>query len=231
MTGVISTMVDFKINGESAPGYLARPDAQGAFAGVVVLQEWWGLDDHIKRVVERMAAEGFVAIAPDFYRGNVATEPDDARRLAMQLERPKAVVDAQGAIDYLLTQPFVSSKAIGVIGFCMGGAIAGMMSYKGRSVGAVVSFYGGGFRITDEVAEGISAPFLGIYGEADQGIPLDIVAENERQLQQHNIPHEIVIYPGAPHAFFNDTRPAYRPEAAEDAWRRAVSWFEHHLGS
>lgn len=230
MTELVRGMVEFKINGETAPGYMARPAGDGPFLPVVVLQEWWGLDDHIKQVVDRMADAGFAAIAPDFYRGQVALEPDDARRLAMQLERPKALADVQGAVDFLLSQPFVAAGGAGVMGFCMGGAIAGSMSYLGRDVGAVVAFYGGGFKIDDDIASAIKAPFLGIYGDQDRGIPLEVVQENQRQLERHGIEHEIIVYPDAPHAFFNDTRPSsYRADHAQDAWARALDWFREHL--
>jgi carboxymethylenebutenolidase len=103
------------------------------------------------------------------------------------------------------------------------------MSYLGTNIGAVVSFYGGGFKIDEEIAGAISAPFLGIYGEDDHGIPQEMVRENERQLKEKNIPHEIIVYPAAPHAFFNDTRQSYRPDAAADAWSRMLDWFEQHL--
>jgi carboxymethylenebutenolidase len=229
MYDINTRTIKFSVNGEQAPGYMAQPDDDAVFPAVVVIQEWWGLDDHIMSVADRIASEGYVAIAPDFYRGEVAGEPDDARRLAMQLERPKARKDVQGAIDYLLSLPNVAPKKAGIVGFCMGGAIAGSMSYQGKNVGAVVSFYGGGFKIDDEIAGAISAPFLGIYGEDDHGIPQEMVRENERQLKEKNIPHEIIVYPAAPHAFFNDTRQSYRPDAAADAWSRTLEWFEQYL--
>jgi len=163
-----------------------------------------------------------VTLAPDFYRGEIAVEPDDALRLVMQLERSKIALDVQGAIDYLLAQPFVQPKKAGVVGFCFGGTVAGTFSYSGHDVGAVVSFYGSGFKVTEEIVGSIKVPLLAIYGEDDLGIPMEMVQENERQLKQYNIPHEVISYPGAGHAFFNDTRPAYRPEAAADAFRRTL---------
>jgi carboxymethylenebutenolidase len=100
----MGTMIGFAANGDHAPGYLARPAGEGAFPGVVVIQEWWGLDHHIKDVAERFAREGFVALAPDLYRGQVALEPDEARKLRMELEDTRAIKDIQGAVNHLLAQ-------------------------------------------------------------------------------------------------------------------------------
>jgi carboxymethylenebutenolidase len=212
------------------PGYLAQPDDALMYPGIVVVQEWWGMNDHIKDVVRRFAAEGFVALAPDLYRGEVATEPDDARRLRMQLEFEDARKDIQGAVNYLVSLPQVQPKKIGLIGFCFGGAIAISMSYQAENLGAIVVFYGGGTEFNDKLAQKVVAPLLGIYGEADQGIPLEQIRANEAALQKAGKTAEFHIYPNAPHAFFNDTRPhIYDAAAAEDAWKRTLDWFRQHL--
>jgi carboxymethylenebutenolidase len=229
MSQISGTMIEFLANGDNAPGYLAQPAGEGPFPGVIVIQEWWGLNDHIKDVVERFAREGFVALAPDLYRGQVALEPDEARKLAMELEHPRAIKDIQGAANYLIAQPFVEPKRPGVVGFCMGGGLALAMSYEGRNLGAVVVFYGRGI-LDEATAQRVSAPLLGLYGEADAGIPVETVQANERKLRANGKTVEMVVYPGAPHAFFNDTRPhIYHKEAAEDAWRRMLAWFRAHL--
>jgi len=222
-------MIEFAANGDVAPGYLARPEGAGPFPGVVVIQEWWGLNDHIKDVAERFAREGFVALAPDLYHGQVALEPDEARKLAMELTHPRAIKDIQGAVNYLIAQPFVEPKQAGVVGFCMGGGLALLMTHAGQNLGAVVVFYGRG-ELDDETAQQVSAPLLGLFGEADQGIPVEVVRANERTLKAHGKVAEFVIYPGAPHAFFNDTRPhIFRKEAAEDAWKRTLNFFKANL--
>lgn len=225
------TMVEFQANGGTAPGYLVRPEGDGPFPGVVVIQEWWGLEDHIKDVAERFAREGYVALAPDLYRGQVAEEPDDARKLAMEMELNQALRDIQGAVNYLVSQPYVEPKQAGVIGFCMGGRLAMMMSYRGQHVGAVAVFYGGGAKPSDDDLKAISAPMLGIYGDKDHGIPVEQVQEWDTKLHEFGKTHDIIIYPDAPHAFFNDTRTAYRPDAAADAWRRTLEWFGTYLRS
>lgn len=223
-------MVEFAANGSSAPGYLATPDGEGPFPGVVVIQEWWGLESHIKDVTRRFAAEGFMALAPDLYRGQVAEEPDDARRLVMELNIEQAMKDIQGAVNYLNSQPNVTQGGVGVVGFCFGGTLSGMMSYAGKNIGAVVAFYGGRLAFTDENTPNVSVPVLAIYGEEDQGIPLELVRANEEKLREYGKTHEVVIYPDAPHAFFNDVRShTYVAVAAEDAWNRTISWFRRYL--
>jgi carboxymethylenebutenolidase len=222
-------MVEFPANGDQVPGYLARPAGDGPFPGVVVIQEWWGLDAHIKDVTDRFAREGFAALAPDLYRGQVAKEPDEARKLRMELDHPRAIRDIQGAVDYLIAQPFVQPKQVGMIGFCMGGGLSLQMSHEGRNLGAVVVFYGRG-ELDDQTASAVSVPVLGIFGEADEGIPVAGVRANERKLKEHGKTAEFIIYPGAPHAFFNDTRPhIYHKEASEDAWKRTLAWYREHL--
>ena len=223
------TMITFAANGDNAPGYLVQPEGDGPFPAVVVIQEWWGLDDHIKDVAERFAAEGYVALAPDLYRGEVALEPDDARRLAMELELDQALIDIQGAVNYLIAQPQVEPKQAGVVGFCMGGRLTMMMSYRGQNVGAAVVFYGGGVQPSDEDLKAISAPLLGIYGEADQGIPVDLIQAWDTKLDEFGKEHEIIIYPDAPHAFFNNERPSFRANESADAWTHTLEWLNKHL--
>src|SRR5438552_12173621 len=180
MDGIAAAMVQFAANGDMAPGYMVRPEGDDPFPGVVVIQEYWGLNDQIKGVADRLAREGFVALAPDLYRGHIPEEPDEARKQAMMLDRERAVKDIQGAVSYLTAQPFVEPKKAGVMGFCMGGGLAAMMSYKGRDVGAVVVFYGGRGEPDEDAVRAMTAPFLGLFGEEDQGIPPSMVREWDR---------------------------------------------------
>ncbi len=223
-------MITFAVNGASGSGYLALPEGDGKHPAVVVIQEWWGLVDHIKDVTERFARAGYIALAPDLYHGEASTEPDDARRLAMALDRVHAFQEIQGAIHYLTAHPDVEPKQVGVIGFCMGGAIAMMSAYMGTQVGAVASFYGGGVAIDDDNAPKFTAPVLGIFGELDQGLPVEKVRANEAKLHEHGKVAEFHIYPDAQHAFFNDSRPhVYHAEASVDAWQRTLAWFQKYL--
>jgi carboxymethylenebutenolidase len=123
--------IHFPSNGHDAMGYLARPAGDGVHPGVVVIQEWWGLNDHMRDLTERFASAGYVALTPDLYHGRVVSEPDEARKEAMGLDRERAAKEIDGAVAYLRSQPYVSPKKIGVVGFCMGGGLA---LWTGRAI-------------------------------------------------------------------------------------------------
>lgn len=228
--GVVAQMISYP-NGQGGTltGYLARPDGAGPWPAVVVIQEWWGLNEHIEDVTRRFAAAGFVALAPDLYHGKVVSEPNEARKLVMSLDMNAAVREIQRGIDYLLQQPEVAGSRVGVTGFCMGGGLALMTALADERLGAVVPWYGS--PLSKEQAAQIKAPLLGLYGEKDGGIPVSAVRSMQEGLNAAGIENEIVIYPDAQHAFFNDTRPSYHPQAAADAWQRAVIWLRRHLES
>lgn len=220
--------VEFPSNGHTCSGYFAAP-ASGKGPGVVVIQEWWGLVPHIESVVDRFAAEGFAAIAPDLYHGKTTTSPDDATKMLMELDAERAVKEIAGAGKYLLGRDECSSSKYGVIGFCMGGALA---QYAGtadvENVGAIASFYGG-FKKVQTDWNKLQAPILLVYGENDKGVPPEHGRELEAKLKGMGKQVELAIYPNADHAFFNDTRPVYNPEAAADAWRRTLELFRTNL--
>jgi carboxymethylenebutenolidase len=196
-----------------------------------VIQEWWGVDDHIKNVTERFAKLGYVAIAPDLYRGKVAKEPSDAQRLVMTVQRDTAMKDIQGAVDYLNQQSNVSPHKPGVVGFCFGGGLAMMMSYQGKNIGAVVVFYGAGVKPTDSDFQNVSVPVLGLYGDHDPNFTADEIHGWEAKFMQYGKINQMVIYKGAVHAFFNDTQPSYNKDAATDAWQRTLDWFQKYLAA
>ena len=220
--------VNFKSNGKTTPGYLAVPES-GSGPGVVVIQEWWGLVDHIKDLCDRFAKEGFVALAPDLYHGAVAKSPDEAAKLMMALRIDEAEKDLSGAINYLLAHKTTTSKKVGIIGFCMGGALSLYAATKNPNVGACVVFYGGHPNVKPDLPN-LHAPMLGIYAERDRSLTPQLVHQLEDQLRQLGKPVEIHIYPKTDHAFFNDTRPeVYNAEAATDAWRRTIGFFRKNL--
>jgi carboxymethylenebutenolidase len=219
----------FPANGGSGQGYLAVPGGSGPHRAVVVIQEWWGLNDHIKDVARRFAEAGFLALAPDLYHGAVADEPDDAQRLAMDLQIPEAAKEMAGAAAYLAGRDDVAPKQAGVIGFCLGGSLALLLAATSPQIGAVASFYGGR-PFTREDLQTVRAPVLAIFGENDEGIPPERHAALDSLLTDLGVPHALYVYPGAPHAFFNDSRShSYRPEAAQDAWARTLAWFDKYL--
>jgi carboxymethylenebutenolidase len=208
-------------------GYLARPDIADPAPAVVVIQEWWGLDEHIKDVTRRFATEGFVALAPDLYKGVVATEPDEALKLVMELDMVEAVREIQRAVAFLGEQPYVAGPDVGVVGFCMGGGLALQTARAEENLGAVVAFYGRPLPAA-EAAE-VKAPVLGLYGAEDEGIPVAEVEAMKAALDEAGIESEIQIYQGAGHAFLNDTGSNYNAEAATDAWARTLAWFRDNL--
>jgi carboxymethylenebutenolidase len=213
--------VEFPSNAHTCQGYFATPKS-GKGPAVVVIQEYWGLVPHIEDVVERFAKDGFAAIAPDLFHGKTAKSPDEAGKMYMELDADRAEREIAGAGEWLLKQPSCSSKTYGVVGFCMGGALAQYVGTKEAKVGAVVSFYGG-FKKLALDWKNLRAPILLIYGEKDQGVPPEQGRQLEEQLKKLRKNVQLVIYPGAGHAFFNDTRKeVFKPDAAADAWRRTV---------
>lgn len=221
-------MVQFPSNGGNTDGYLSIPQT-GSGKAVVVIQEWWGLVDHIKDICDRFAAEGFLALAPDLYHGKTAKSPDEAGKLMMAMRIDEAEKDLSGAIDYLLNHEATASGTVGVVGFCMGGALALYTATKNRDVGACVVFYGGHPNVKPDLPK-LYAPVLGLYAERDKSVTPDSVRELESKLKALGKPCEVHIYPETDHAFFNDTRPeVYNAEAAGDAWRRTVEFLRKYL--
>ncbi len=229
MTAVETRMIEFPINAHAAPGYLARPAGGQAHPGVVVIQEWWGLVPHIKDVAERFAHEGFVALAPDLYHGQAADEPDEARKLAMALDAQRAMQEIAAAARHLRKMDYVAPQKVGIVGWCMGGGLSlSTAAHHADLVDAAVAFYGRPLTASDTAK--LRVPVLGLYAEHDHGIPVEAVRVFEAQLEQQHVPHEVHIYPGTSHAFFNDTRPQiYAAVAAQDAWQKTLAWFRRYL--
>ena len=221
-------MVQFPFAGGNTGGYLSIPE-KGNGPGVVVIQEWWGLVDHIKDVCDRFAAEGFVALAPDLYHGQTAKSPDEAGKLMMALRIDEAEKDLSAAVEYLSTLDATTSEKSGVVGFCMGGALSLYTATKNANIGACVVFYGGHPKVKPDLPN-LHAPVLGLYGEKDRSVTPALVHELERQVKSLGKQIEVKIYPGADHAFFNDTRPeVYNAEASADAWQRTIEFLRRHL--
>ncbi|HEX9161808.1 MAG TPA: dienelactone hydrolase family protein [Thermoanaerobaculia bacterium] len=220
--------VEFPSNGHTCQGYLSTPASRKGPA-VVVIQEWWGLVPHIEDLVERFAKEGFLAIAPDLFHGKTTKSPDEAGKMLMELDADRAEREIAGAGNYLLKRPECSSKTYGVVGFCMGGALAQYTGAKEKNAGATVSFYGG-FRKLDIKWEQLSGPILLIYAGNDKNVSPDQGRELEKKLKQLGKKVELKVYPNTDHAFFNDTRPqVHNAEAAADAWRRTLDFFRQHI--
>lgn len=221
-------MIEFKSNGGTTGGYLSLPPT-GTGAGVIVLQEWWGLVPHIKAVADRFAAEGFVALAPDLYHGRSTTSPDQAGKLMMAMNIDETERDLRGAIQYLLAHESTTGGTVGTVGFCMGGALSLFAAAKNPQVGACVVFYGGHPSVKPDL-ENLRAPVLGLYAGRDTSVTPQSVGELRQRLDALGKANELHIYGDADHAFFNDERPeVYNPEAARDAWRRTIEFLRQHL--
>jgi carboxymethylenebutenolidase len=225
----VGEMIEFPVNGGSIDGYESVPQ-QGGGPGVVVIQEWWGLVDHIKDVCDRFAAAGFVALAPDLFHGKTTRSPDQAGKMMMALRIDEAEKELEGAVDYLLKHDAVTSRKIGVVGFCMGGALSLYTATKNPNIGASVVFYGGHPNVKPDLPN-LHAPVLGLYAEKDGFVTPESVRELESKLKELGKQIDVVIYPDTDHAFFNDSRlEVYDEKAAVDAWQRSIDFLHKHLG-
>lgn len=227
------TMVEFSATGGTdgghAVGYLSLPPS-GHGPGLLVLQEWWGLVDHIKQLADRFAAAGFVALAPDLYRGEQATTPDDANRLLMALDMPQTARALRGGAEYLRGLDAVSPKTVGAIGFCMGGQLALYSATAHPDViDAVVDFYGIFNPKVPVDLSALRAPVQSHFGEHDKSIPRERAEALMAEVSATGVRAETYFY-DAGHAFFNDTRDAvYNPDAAAMAWERTLEFLRQTL--
>ncbi|MCM3688670.1 dienelactone hydrolase family protein [Kocuria rosea] len=213
-----------------AHGYLAVPDS-GRGPGVVVVQEWWGLTDHIRDVADRLAAEGFVALAPDLYGGSITHDGAEAAEMMARLPEEEGARLLSGAVDFLLAHEAVTSSTVGAVGFCMGGGfVLALAAEQGGRVGAAVPFYGVGQGLPDAY-HGVSACVQGHYGREDAAYPVEKAQALEEQIRhESSAPVVEFHYYDAPHAFHNDGNEAnHRPDAARTAWERAVGFLEEHI--
>jgi carboxymethylenebutenolidase len=221
-------MIEFKGNGETYQGYFSPAFNRGP--GIIVIQEWWGLVDHIKDICDRFAEAGFTTLAPDLYHGQKTKSPDEASKMLMALNIDDASKVLRGAIDTLIKEYECTSDTVGVVGFCMGGQLALYAAATNPDrVSACVDFYGIHPAVKPPLQD-MKAAVLGIFAEKDHSVDASVVAGLKEQLEQAGVEHELLTYPGTDHAFFNDTRPeVHNPEAAEDAWKRMLIFFRNHV--
>ncbi len=223
------TDIEFASSGERTRGYVSVPEA-GSGSGVVVIQEWWGLVDHIRDVCDRLAREGFVALAPDLYRGDATTDPDEAGRLMMGLDIERAARDLDAAVTELLSREAVTGAKVGSIGFCMGGQLALFAATRNPRIAAVVDCYGVHPNVTLDLS-GLEAAVLGIFAGKDDFIPVEAVRKLETELRGAGKRVVMRIHEGAQHAFLNETRPdVYDARAAAEAWGEIVRFLRAELG-
>lgn len=218
------------VAGKAVRGYLARPEgttAESGLPGIIVIHEWWGLNDNVETMARMLARQGYVALAVDLYGGKSAETPAGARTLMSSVDESAAEDNLRQAYAYLAKD--WSAPRVGVIGWCFGGGwslrAALLLSEK---IDATVIYYGRLVTERDRLAT-LDMPILGIFGAEDQGIPVEGVREFESTLKELGKPATIHVYEGAGHAFANPSGQRYRPEAAKDAWQKTVAFFAQHL--
>jgi carboxymethylenebutenolidase len=225
-------MVQYPSDGIAMQAYVVGPNSRGAKPALIVIQEWWGLNDHVKDVARRYAKEGYVVIAPDLYSRlghRVTTDPNEAGKLMNMLRQEDGLKDLNATVAYLKAIDGVDADRIGVTGFCMGGSFALLLPCVNQAIKAAVPFYGQ-VPNPDTPLQHLASPVLYIYGEDDGWITKADVMRLATALKKYQKNGEVKTYPGAPHAFFNNTRPdVYKPAEANDAWNRATTFFAQHL--
>jgi carboxymethylenebutenolidase len=227
---ILSSTVEFPSGHTSRKtrGFLAKPIEPGRYPAVIIIHEIWGLVDHIKDLSSRLAQEGYVALAVDLFDGKTVSKLEEGLGLREKFSEEKILEDLNGGYDFLKTQDHVNPKLIGSIGFCMGGGLSLLLACYNKELAAAVVFYGRNPSPLDLVKK-IQCPVLGNYAGEDMIMTESDVNLLRQALTKYGKIFDIKIYPGAPHAFFNDTRDSYRPEAAKDAWDRTLKFFNKHL--
>lgn len=221
--------VSYKSGDETVQGMLYTPAGNGPFPAIIVIHEWWGLNDWVKGQASELSGQGYVALAVDLYRGKVASTPDEAHELSRGLPQDRAIGDLRAAFDFLKSQKNVKPDRIGSIGWCMGGGYSLDVALEESSLAADVINYGH-LAVDENRLKKINAPILGIFGGKDRGIPVDDVKKFGDTMKQLGKKIEIMVYPDAGHAFENpNNKDGYRAEDAADASKRTVSFLERTL--
>ena len=223
--------VEFAANGGTAAGYLAEPEGEESAPALVVLQEWWGLDDHIRDVCDRFAGEGFIALAPDLFHGETTEQPDEAQQKMMALDMDEAEKEMRGAVTYLLEHDR-SNGQVGSVGFCLGGGLSVWAATANEDVGAVATFYYVMPHGKPDFSTLDGTPVQGHFGTADDFVSVGDAKALEAELNEAGAEAAFEFYEGAGHAFFNDNDRlgTYHEEHAKTAWGRTVEFFKRHLG-
>jgi carboxymethylenebutenolidase len=221
--------VSYKSGDETVQGMIYTPSGKGPFPGIVVIHEWWGLNDWVKEQASKLADQGYEALAIDLYRGKVATTPDEAHELMRGVPEDRATRDLHAAFEFLKSQSNVKKDRMASIGWCMGGGYSLDVALQETTLTAAVINYGH-LAVDADSLKKINASILGIFGGQDRGIPVDDVKKFEQNLKQMGKKVEIVIYPNAGHAFENpNNKDGYRADDAADAWKRTVKFLESSL--
>ena len=239
-SGIDVSAVRIKVGEETLPGYRAMPAKGGPFPVVLVVQEIFGVHEHIKDICRRFAKAGYYAIAPELYfrQGDVARlkSIDEIRPIVAKVPDAQVMADLDAAVNFAQESGKGDVAKLGITGFCWGGRIVWLYAEHSKQLKAGAAWYG---RLVGEpsenqpkhpvnIAADLNAPVLGLYGGKDQGIPLDTVEQMRTALQKAKVDAEIVVYPNAPHAFLADYRPSYVEADAKDAWQKMLAWFKRY---
>jgi carboxymethylenebutenolidase len=236
---ISSSTVQLNTSDGKMGAHVAQPKEGGSYPGIVVIQEAFGVNDHIKKVTERIAAEGYVAIAPDIFHRepeNIIPYSEMPKAIAtlQRVQDPKAMEDVGAAISHLKSMSNVKATSLGVIGFCMGGRLTYLTAaHHASDIKAAVAYYGGGITMGNpsplsRTGE-IKCPMYLFFGAKDQLIPMDQVSQINNELTAKKVPFQMKIYPEAGHGFNCDDRGSYNEAAAKDAWEKTKSFFAQHL--
>ena len=238
--GLTADAVKIPVGDDMIPGYRAMPSKGGPFPVVLVVQEIFGVHEHIKDVCRRFARLGYFAIAPELYyrQGDVSQlkSIDEIRPIVAKVPDEQVMADLDAAVDFAQKSGKGDVAKLGITGFCWGGRIVWLYAAHSKQLQAGVAWYG---RLVGDptantpkhpvnIAADLNAPVLGLYGGKDQGIPLDTIEQMRTALKAAKVDAEIVVYPDSPHAFFADYRPSYKEADAKDAWQKLQAWFKQH---
>jgi carboxymethylenebutenolidase len=234
--------VAITVDGGTMKAYLCRPQGDGPFPAMLIVHEILGLTEHFEDLSCRFAAQGYVGLAPDLF-WKIGPPPEFTDRASFMrfrsaLDERQILDSMDAAVSYLRQLPSVDGARIGIVGFCWGGSQALLEATHNPAIAACIDFYGGRMehetaehqpRSPMEAARDLHSPFLGLFGQEDQGIPVEQVQRLESVVRESGVPAEFHIYPGAGHAFFNDRHNTYREHAAKDAWERVLHFLHQYL--
>jgi carboxymethylenebutenolidase len=238
--GLIAGAVKIPVEDGEIPAYRALPATGSNFPVVLVIQEIFGVHEHIQDVCRRFAKLGYLAIAPELFvrQGDVSklSNIDEIRQVVAKVPDAQVLSDLDATVDWAVKSAKGNPDRFGITGFCWGGRITWLYSAHNPKVKAGVAWYGrlvgNSTELTPQhpvdIASNLTVPVLGLYGGKDTGIPLDTVEQMRDRLKSSSSQSEIIVYPDSPHAFFADYRPSYREKAAKDAWKRLQAWFKQH---
>jgi carboxymethylenebutenolidase len=225
---------------DDSSGYLVFPTTmtseqqqQQKLPAVVMVHEWWGLNDNIKNMANTLAKEGYVVLAADLYKGEVATDPNRAQELSQSVrsDQNEAIANLQSAVKYLSSLPNVNTSRIASLGWCFGGgqSLQLALNSKQQPLAATILYYGNPLVTDKQVLLNVKWPILGIFGDQDQAVPVEKVKQFETALNADRIPNEIHIYPGVGHAFANPSGDNYAPKETADAWQKTLAFLNKYV--